>query len=110
MTEHQNGFSKWLRAMVLACFPLVLLAVGGLFLMWRDFAVAQDDIVDLEDQGIEHDEILDDIPAMKRDIEHIAGSIDDISTTLKAMNETIQADNIEDAKHHHTHPRSTRNP
>lgn len=101
-----NGIGRWMRAGILACFPLVLAAIVGLTIMWREFAVAQDDIEDLEKSKVIQDKIIKELPVMGEHLENIDKSLVKIDKALEDIGKYINADSVRDAKNHHTHPRN----
>ena len=93
-----NGHTgRWINGSVM------LVIAGALIVMYRDVAVSQDDIDDLEDSDAAQDEALKNLPALDAHLVSLEKVLVKLDKRLENVDKYIAADAVEDAKFHHSH-------
>lgn len=98
-----SGEKRGILRYTVDVLPSLLVVAGAIMISYANMTMAQKDIKDLKDQEVKHEEILNQIPSMATDIEHMERSLVSISAALIEINKTLKIEAVEDAKYHHEH-------
>lgn len=83
--------------------PMLVAAVMGGMAAYTGLTLAQNDIEDLKEEVDELSEVVDDIPVMQRDLEHIREETEDNGEKLDKLIDLVQEAVVEDTRYHHSH-------